>query len=354
MLTIKEINEIPIVFIIGKGRSGTSLMQTILNAHLNVITINESPLIIHLKKKYFKVKKWDSSKIDEFIADLYCDMKFAFLWGIDAESLKEILKSYSTDELNFNILCKIIYLSVKSPFLKEKIILIVDKNPNYSFFIEDLMEIFPDAKFIHAVRDYRDNVVSSRKAFKIKDISRLAQRWKRQNMYIDRFKQNSPQLFFTLKYEKLAVTPEEYLSEICSFINISFNPEMLNFSEVTKKIYSKDSSTNNVMTSIVQDIHLNLLNPINVSQIEKWKKELSNSDLEIIDHIAGDYASKYGYYRTTKKIRPHFFILSFRSYMKYLFDFFIIKTLYTLPMNFRVFLSKQYLKINKNSYVKKV
>lgn len=335
MLTISEIEKLPIVFIIGRGRSGTTLLQTIFDANPSVITANESPFIIHLKQKYSIINNWSSDKIDEFIVDLYKDVKFAQLWGIDQTQLKKRIIQYPINELHFSILCKLVYLTILSPFPKDKIKLIIDKNPIYSFFIRDLVKVFPNAKFIHLIRDYRDNVISSRKAFKINDVALLAMRWKKYNMFIDNYKKNNSKLFYTLQYEKLVTHPEKLVPELCAFIDIAFNPAMLDFHETTKKIYNTNSSKNNVLNTIVQDLHPNLLNPINSNQIGKWNSDLTSSETEAIDYIAGKYAVKYDYNPTTKVFKLNYLIKAFKSYIRYIINYTIYKTYYKIPMKLR-------------------
>ena len=337
-LTIHEIEKIPIVFIIGRGRSGTSLLQTIFDAHPSVITANESVFIIHLKQKYSRVKIWSEDKINEFIVDLYKDLKFLHLWNVDQTILRNKINLYPINEINFSILCKLVYLSVKSPFSKSKISLIVDKNPIYSFFINELIALFPNAKFIHLVRDYRDNVISSRKAFGIKNVAVLSQRWKRQNMYIDKLSSKHINNFYKVQYETLVRNAEQIVMEICIFSGILYNPAMLNFYQTTNKIYNENVPERKVLNSIVNKIHLNLLNPINTTQINKWKEELTNNEIELIDYIAGNYGVKYNYHPTTNKFKFNYLYHFFKSYFISYLDLLVYKSYYKLPMTLRDFL----------------
>ncbi len=346
-LTINDIHKLSIVFIVGRGRSGTSLLQTIFDTNPSVKTANESSFILHLKQKYTRVKIWNDNILNEFILDLYKDTKFAYLWGINPDDIKKNISLYALSDLSFPILCKIVYLTISSPFPKEKTTLIVDKNPIYSLFINDLIAVFPDAKFIHLIRDYRDNIISSRKAFKIKDIALLAQRWKRNNTYIEKIKKVYNSKFYSLKYEDLVNSPNTYISEICDFTGIIFQKEMLDFHKTTNKIYTNKSNEYSVMNDLVKNIHLNLLNPINTNQINQWNKELSISEIEIIDYITSNFATQYSYIGTTNKFKVSYIIISIKSCLKYYIDFFVYKCYYMLPFSIRDFLKKLSLKLFK-------
>ncbi|HXU28099.1 MAG TPA: sulfotransferase, partial [Bacteroidia bacterium] len=204
MLTIDEIDSLPFLFIVGRSRSGTTLLQTMLDANPHVILPLESKLIIFLKKKYFHVEIWTTKLIDEFIADLYTEKDFSRSWFVDKEKLRDTILSFPLNKLSFKKLCKIIYLSYNSPFKKKTILLIGDKKPLHSLFIKDLVQVFPEAKFIHIIRDYRDNIVSNRKSFMHKNVAHLAHSWKSFNIAIDKEKQKNESNFYTIKYEDLA------------------------------------------------------------------------------------------------------------------------------------------------------
>lgn len=339
-LTINEINKLQIVFIVGRGRSGTSLLQTMFDANPYIKTANESPFILHLKQKYSRVKNWNNDKINEFIIDLYKDKKFTFLWGINPDDLKKNINLYSQSDLSFPILCKLVYLTISSPFPKEKTTLIVDKNPLYSPFTSDLIEVFPDAKFIHLIRDYRDNINSNREAFKIKNIIVLAHKWKRYNKSIDKQKEKYPSQFYTVRYEDLVSSPENKLTAICDFLNISFNSQMLDFHDTTRIAYTDKTYRNGIMSELVQQIHSNLLNPITTSQIDKWKMGLSTNEIKLIEYITGEYAKKYHYYPSTHNTKFYFVFISWNNYFKDQFSHLVYKTYYKLPFIVRDLLRK--------------
>ncbi|MBL1233593.1 MAG: sulfotransferase [Flavobacteriales bacterium] len=323
-MTIEEINKIPFVFIVGRGRSGTTLLQNIIDANENAVLARESKIIIHLKNKYFGVKEFNTTIIEELISDLYKDRFFELFWQVNPTNLIKDLKSYPSQQLNFPVICKIIYLHFTSFFDKKEIKLIGDKNPAYAVFIPELLEVFPDAKFIHIIRDYRDNVVSNSKAFGEKSFGYLSYGWLVFNKKIEAAKKIYPNKFYTLRYEDLVNFPKEKTIEICRFLNLEFNEKMLNFS--TKIEALPIELPNN---------HKNLTKPINNSQVGKYKGVLTKNELELIDFICGDLAKKYDYNASSKN-EKNLYILKLMWYKFRYYQFqFIIKSYYLLPFNIR-------------------
>jgi hypothetical protein len=329
MLNHKEINEIPMFFIVGRGRSGTTLLQTILDANPNVAVPLESKLIIHLKKKYVGITNWTEGIIDEFINDLYKEKEFASRWNVDKKLLRQKINAIPLQEINFRILCKLTYLSYVSIFEKQNIDLIGDKKPMYSIFLKDIIKIFPDAKFIHIIRDYRDNIVSNRTSFLHKNIARLAFAWKVFNKIIDKEKQKIPHQFYTIRYEDLASFPEKYTLEICDFLSIKFHPKMLDF-------HIKINQINDlVKPEAIERLHSNMLNPINTNKINKWEKELTKSEIELADFITGSYAKKYGYQSPPTVRKIGYYVKAFFGICGYTYDHLVFKIYYNMPFFIR-------------------
>lgn len=330
MLTIEEIEKIPFVFIVGRGRSGTTLLQTILDAHPNVMLPLESRFIIHLKTNYFKIKNWTPRLIDALVKDLYKEKKFDRLWRVEEAVLHKKLNSLPLNRISFSIICKILYLSYPSLFKKQQIQIIGDKNPLYSIYIEELKEVFPDAKFVHLIRDYRDNIVSYKQVFELeKSIALMAIGWKIYNRSIDASKAKRPDLFYTLRYEDLVTFPEKYLKEICQFLNLNFEPEMLNY----RKKLNEDK--NKLPKKELEHYHPNLQKAITTSQIDKWKTILTPRELALAEFIAGEYGLKYGYQPLNTEKSFNFYPSAWLAGLRYWMDVFVIKTFYKMPFIIR-------------------
>lgn len=332
-MTIEELKQIQFAFIVARGRSGTTLLRTMLNANKNTISPFESKVIVHVKQRYQDQQKWDEKVVLQFIEDIYEDVKFKSFWAIDKKFLTDRILSFPLEQLNLNLLMKIVFLSFPTEFEKEKIMLLVDKNPPNAVFLDDLHYIFPEAKYIHLVRDYRDNIQSIKKTNPIKNISVLAHGWLNDNLKIEKFKAKYPQKFHTLKYEDLVSDPVSGLKGICEHLGITFQDEMISFQS---KLRSEIDNNTNIQKEhkAFLKYHGNLSKPVNTESINKWKKYLSDDEVAQIEYICEEYGKKYGYLPTILNAKGSF-LKSKIGYYRYEFNAFVMIFYYNLPFWFR-------------------
>ncbi len=259
-----------------------------MNAHPNVIGPPEYSFIVYLYSRYGNKKHWTKADIAEFIEALYFRPLFS-LWLINKDELTEKLNAIA-DKADYALICKIIFYQMSQG--KENISLFCDKNPENSLFINTLLKVFPDAKFIHMVRDPRDNVNSQSRSFKKKNIYLIARRWMGYNTAIENEKKKMPARFHALLYENLVTTTEASMKAVCEFLGITYSPSMIEH-QFNDRI---ESLKENKFIERVKTIHKGLLNPINTSNIGKWQKEMSPQSIAITESITGDLAkTKYGY-----------------------------------------------------------
>ena len=276
----------PIFFIVGKGRSGTTLLEGILDAHPNIQIPTESRFVIHNYYEYYKTTNWTREKIYSFYKNVHKGRHIR-LWDIDEEKLLRDLLSLE-GQSSFGAMCKNVYLNYNSFFPKEELKLIVDKHPFNTLYINELLKVFPDAKFIHVIRDYRDNVLSHSKAFKLKNFSIIAQKWLHYNKLVDELKSKIPERFITIRYEDLVSDPAKTLQDLCAFLGVEYHSGMLEYHKNKALIDPK-------LEVFLRQIHPNLFKPILPDNIEKWKKEMSPEEITLCDAIAGSYGKGYGY-----------------------------------------------------------
>lgn len=299
-----ENTQTPIAFLVAKDRSGTTLLQTMLDSHPNICAPLESRFVLHLKNKYQNKKKWNSKLKEQFIKDLFLEQKMVLLWELDLENLRKRIANLP-ENTTYGEICKQVYVSSKSFHLKKYLKLIVDKNPIYAIMIPLLKEIYPNAKFIHLVRDYRGNVNSIFTIYKKISIKKLGQSWVMTNREIEKAKSLQPNNFITLRYEDLLDNPKAELTKLTDFFNLEFHPNMLTYHERISEAISAyvNRSPNEKVRKVreigIATVHKNLSKPLKNSFKDKWKETFSKKQIEILEQYCDSFGKKYGYEKTT-------------------------------------------------------
>lgn len=266
-------------FIVGRGRSGTTLLNRLLNAHSTVSVAPESLFIMNTFYKY-RDKLWNKSTIDSFSKDIWQERRMQE-WNINQEDLRLWLHEHCLDT-SFSYACKLVYANHALHSNKPHATLFGDKNPHYSLFTSQLAGLYPKSKFIYLVRDYRDNIASYRNvSFDSNNIATLAYRWRFYNKCVTDTAQKYPDRFLTIRYEDLTADPESTLSEICSFLGIPFESSML--------AQSQETSHSQVAW------HKNLDTPVNNQQTNKWKQALTIKQSGSADTICQPLAQSFQY-----------------------------------------------------------
>jgi hypothetical protein len=292
---MEEISHIPFFFIVGRPRSGTTLLQALFDAHPNVRIPWECQLILNLYPKYKDIEYWTEKSLLNFYHDLFHQWQFD-AWNIHAEKLKSDILACQ-GHTSYSVICKEVYSNYISFFEKKEIKSFGDKNHGYTIYIDRLQKLFPDAKFIFITRDYRDNFCSVKNVdFELPVISLVVYKWK---YFLKKFIQSSqkhPASCFIIRYEDLVSDPALHFRKLCEFVGIDFTPEVLYFykkKEEAERIYPTD---------ILKKHHSSLFHPITEENVGKWKKILSERAVKIADFVAGEYAELAGYKRQYEKV----------------------------------------------------
>jgi len=337
----EEIEKINLFFIIGRPRSGTTLLRTLMDAHANVIVPTESPFILILARKYKNITLWTEEIIKQFVHDIQVIWLYKTL-KLDINELQKNLLSLQ-GETDYFTICKAVMLQFNNVFPKNQILWVGDKNPPYSFLFPDLFKIFGvKCKYIHLVRDYRDSHLSLLdQPFDFPYPSTTTSRWKKAYNHVSKIKEIYPEIFHSLKYEDLVTTPEKEIEKICHFLEIIYDPEILNF-------YLKKDEIEKIFPVVaIKNVHNSLLNPIKPDKIGLYKTGLSTRHIKICDLVAGKTAEKEGYIR-------EYHSFSFWTYLR-AFPGIVLFNLVILSFSLSKILSfKLYLKIMGRSVLSRL
>lgn len=215
----------PILFIVGFPRSGTSMLVQLLNLHPKIDIQHESKYIPGYFKRFCTLYK------RKRFSDIYHDMnrflknKSRYTGEVSEDRILKLLSNSSSHNVKETYI-KLILETIKvSSATSESII--GDKTPEYIRHILFLKELFPNAKFLHLLRDGRDAFLS------IKDLNWepgnvyfAAHEWKKYwNCWEDAKSKISENDMLTIRYEDLLSSPLEELEKACQFLNVEYSIE---------------------------------------------------------------------------------------------------------------------------------
>ena len=242
-------NPMNFIFVLGIGRSGTSLLQCMLDGHPNISFLPET----HFIRTYLAgTRSLSSHELlhDKYVARLPSPIvdQLATALHLGTKPLEAYIQMcYSYSE----------HLSLTPQYVG-------DKDPRLCEHIPLLKKNFPSSRLIHITRDPRDIV-----------LSRLSAKWSSHYPSILHpiiisaqwflTMRHSRQIDFTLSYESLTRDPSNTLAQLCSFLNISPSTRMLSFQSSASRLVAEEEL----------QWKSNTFKPLNSSNINKWKSNFT-------------------------------------------------------------------------------
>ena len=287
------------VFIVGLGRSGSTLLTAILNNHSDIKAVPEIPLVVFFSHEYKSLNEKSvtlEKKTREYL-ELVQNIRPQSIINLNTENLHKI--EYS----NYREFCESVFsqFEIVNSIGEKKIY--IDKNPQYTFYINELKEIDPNAKFIMLVRDYRDNVLSRMEKPHNKTDHPAYNAFRNRFYLKELAKRKGIENSILIYYEDLVKSPETEIKKICNFLSIPFDYKMFEFD---KTQYSNLTVKRSDMNEFISKHFSNLGKPITDSSVGKWKNKMSKNDLELVESICHDYG-KFFYYENSTKLKPFIF-----------------------------------------------
>jgi hypothetical protein len=286
----------PPIFIIGNPRSGTSLLRLMLTCHSNIAIPPESGFAIWWKSKYFgyEPKDWSSKKLlSACFDDILSSKKIEFL---NLDKLGLIKFCESAPVANYAELIDRIY-TYHAQSIGKLNARWGDKNNFYLAHIPDIQELFPNAQFIHIIRDPRDVVssylslrnVSGKYAPQLPGtITQALEEWCRNIRIIQNALARIPgNQVVEIRFENLVMHPESTLLKICEFLDEPFDPNMLAYPELNKELGLEPAD--------FLEWKAKTLQAPNKAAIGKFRTVLSNEETQEINECARDLLISYGY-----------------------------------------------------------
>lgn len=281
------------ILICGVGRSGTSLLQSMLHAHPSVVFPPET----HFFRRYLanspRRRSLEEQGPTAFADRLAEDADFARA-GVDIDSLIE--RSVLGSSKGFRL------LDVFRTFLatvaeREGAERVGDKDPRNIDHLPALRSAFPRAHVVHVIRDPRDVLLSRTKAA----WSASRPWWLHPMIYREQLARGRRQgvrhfakRYIELRYEDLITDPVTVLQRVCDHVGIDYDPAMLDFGQAARGLVDEREMSWKRET----------LGPLLPDNTGKWKKALSPTQVRWTERLCGRALKDHGYPKAALPDQP--------------------------------------------------
>ncbi|MFT5286922.1 MAG: hypothetical protein ACI8TQ_003097 [Planctomycetota bacterium] len=253
--------------------------------HAQVATFQHAKIFDYL----IRMRQWHEYKTGySFIVDPFSDKSKS-----DKNlRLCDVLPSEEFDPM-LGDLAKGILNSVAK--LREGVDVVVDKTPENGHFADFILNVLPDAYFLHIVRDPRSVFCSHRSAAKswakwdFPSISTDGARVWKKDVEVALTIKDKTERYLEVRYEDLKAEGPSELKRILSWLDLDTDDAFL---EQAVAASSKDKVRDT--KELPKDF---------VRKVPKggWRDELSKGDLSVIEYIGGDLMEQLGYERGLPK-----------------------------------------------------
>lgn len=161
-----------------------------------------------------------------------------------------------------------------------------DKTPRNTHHMDRLIAVFPDARFIHALRDGVDVVYS----VLVKDAGEVsldyaARRWAARVSAARKFARRYPDSCHEVRYEALVNDPVATVERLCQFLGVRFDVSMIESLEHKRAMPDIDA----------YDHFENVFRPITATSVGKGRRELTEQQKSRLQGLIGPGLERLGY-----------------------------------------------------------
>lgn len=267
---------------VGCGRSGTTLFRNIFDAHPRLAMTHEAHFVGPMAKTRARYERADGFDSDAFVRDLNRDSNFR-RQGLDEAELRKALEE--AEPAGYADAVRVVFSRYAGARGKS---LYGDKTPGSVSYVEVIAELFPEARFVHVIRDGRAVALSylERPEWGPRNMAEAANHWKTRVLRgAQAGRSLGPGRYAEARYEDLVADPESETRRLCDFLGLEFAPEMLQYHEKGREFISATKDP---------EAFKNLAKPVS-SDLRDWRQEISEADAKLFEAIAGAELARFGY-----------------------------------------------------------
>lgn len=266
---------------VGSGRSGTTLVRAVFNSHPELAVAMEGNFLVSLLKNAEAIESgptFDTELAIQVIARSPGLQKMQMNREMVEEAVTAAAPSTAAGAGR----------AVFSAYarLHDKP-LYGDKTPGYVKHIRLLGRGFPEARFVHIIRDGRDTAAAYlSRGFGPESVGEVATYWKRN---VDKARSAGralgPSRYAEVRYEDLLDDFEGEVTRLSEFLGLAPDPSVLRYWQQEDDVLANQP---------VADRHVSASKPP-TKGMRDWRSELSEHQIGVFEAIAGDTLKGAGY-----------------------------------------------------------
>lgn len=278
-------------FIVGCHRSGTTLLRATLDSHPAVAIPGESHFVSALARAHRRRRFEIGGELDVgmFLAVLNQSHHYRD-WGLPDDEVIQALTASPTADVAGGL--RRLYGLYARRRHKPRY---ADKTPAHVLAIPAIARLFPEARFVHIVRDGRDVALSNVAIAEWgpRTLPDAALWWRRRVRAGRRAgRRLGARRYLEIRYEHLVDDPEPVLRTVCAFLDLEFDERLLDPSD----------RADEVLASVRYPHQHERLRQPPTPGVREWKTEMQRDDVLLFESLAGDVLSEVGYERRYDRV----------------------------------------------------
>jgi Sulfotransferase family len=294
----------PAPFVVGVGRSGTTLLRLMLDAHPQLAVPPETHFLLAFIQQSGRIRFNPKIAVRTMVTDKHRRWNDFGLEPDDLLARLETVEPFNTADA-----LRSFYLLYAEQHGKSRW---GDKTPDYVRKMKKIQNTLPEARFIHVIRDGRDAGLSqnARIAKRGKEPippREMARRW-RKRIVKTRLDAAEVSHYMEVRYEDLVGDTEAVLRRVCEHLELEYGPAMLRYHERAEERLQEMAGALPAKKGRPEReagerlaAHAMTTKPPSEERVAVWKREMSEAENAEYEAAAGYLLDELGYETATPR-----------------------------------------------------
>lgn len=271
-------------FIMGSGRCGSTLLRRMLQVSPDIHVPPESYVLGEVGRLFMRNRQMDWHHLVNLVLSTFEYQREFDKFDMDMRKLVQQLWALPEQERSLAAILDALY-RYHGQQTEQSFVLWGDKTPKNTFELDMLLRIFPQAKFVHLLRDGVDVAASFVARGLMDDVLSAAKHWQTSVLISREFMQQYPKQCIEVRYESLVAAPAQELKNLCVFLEVPFHADMVESLQHTQQMGDLNAYTH----------YEKVLEPVSTSNIGLGRLNLSEQDKQAIQQHIGTTLVQMGY-----------------------------------------------------------